>query len=178
VGYRNQIDLIFRDENTRTEAKAQQSYKSASTSSLDLKAGQASSVLAPAKIHNTSSMLTQGFGISLSSPIEDVAVCEFYRCTLDSLSLEDDTRFLHLQLPALYTQSPLGSVLRLSAQAIAYASSKTLGHRATEMSRKQYVKAIKALGLAIKDPVEIKSDQTLYAVLLLCGFEVSLLRVF
>ena len=41
-------------------------------------------------------------------------------------------------------------------------------------SRKRYVQAISALMAALQDPVEVKSDETLYAVLLFCGYEVSL----
>lgn len=46
--------------------------------------------------------------------------------------------------------------------------------RAIKVSRKRYVKAIAALKATIQHPVEVKSDDTLYAVLLLSGYEVSL----
>jgi hypothetical protein len=157
---------MFRHENKRTKEKAERSYKSTRASSLGLINNGDFSILSPVKID---------FNMWLSLSADDIAVCEFYHSILDNLSHEDDTRFLHTQLPALYTQSPLGSALRLSTEAIAYACSTKIGHKAAELSRERYVTAIKAVERAIRDPVEVKSDQTLYAILLLCGFEVSII---
>ncbi|RDL41612.1 uncharacterized protein BP5553_01591 [Venustampulla echinocandica] len=78
-----------------------------------------------------------------------------------------------MQLPALYHQSDAESALRLSTQAISYASSTKSGHKAAKISRRKYVQAIRAVEKAIRNPVEVKKDETLYAVLLLCGYEVS-----
>lgn len=46
-----------------------------------------------------------------------------------------------------------------------------------QVSRKRYVQSISALKAAIRDPIEVKSDETLYAVLLLCGYEVSFISL-
>lgn len=40
------------------------------------------------------------------------------------------------------------------------------------IARKNYVGAIHALKTAIENPKKAKTDETLYAVLLLCGYEV------
>jgi hypothetical protein len=52
-------------------------------------------------------------------------------------------------------------------------SSRNDSHNALK-SRKCYVRAIKALKIAIQDFNEAGTDETLYAVLLLCGYEVCL----
>ena len=162
-GYRNQVDLMFHSENKRTKERAERSYHNNRGSRLGLIDGQ---------LRNISPTLIQDFNMSLSPSAEDMAVCEFYYTTLDNLSNEDDTRFLHTQLPALYSQSPLGSALRLSTEAIALACSTKYGNNAPEISRQRYVLAIKAAEEAIQDPLQFKTNETLYAVLLLCGFEV------
>ena len=63
--------------------------------------------------------------------------------------------------------------MRLATQAIAYASLTKFGHNSAHKSRNKYVQAIRAVEKAIRNPIELKSDLTLYAVLLLGGYEVS-----
>ncbi|KAM5357465.1 hypothetical protein ACJZ2D_016231 [Fusarium nematophilum] len=93
---------------------------------------------------------------------------------MDNLSDRDPAHYLHTQLPNLYARSDPGSALRLATEAISYATSTKLIEGATLLSRKRYVQAIKAIGKAIQDPIEARDDQTLYAILLLCGYETIL----
>jgi hypothetical protein len=165
---------MFRSENKRTIEKAERSYVGSRESSLNL-VDRTFSILLPEEFRNMGSTLPQHISTSLSPSAEDIAVCDFYYTTLDNLSNEDDTRLLHMQLPALYSQSPLGSALRLATHAIAFACSTRFGHEAAKISRERYVTAVKAVEMAIRDPVEFKTDQTLYAILLLSGFEVRTL---
>jgi hypothetical protein len=174
VGYRNQVDLMFRSESNRTKEKAEASYRSARKSSRSpTDDNKITPKLNRGKPYDYFSSPIPGIGMFLAPSVEDIAICGFYHTTLENLSYEDNTRFLHTQLPALYTQSALGSALRLATQAIAYACSARLGHNIAELARERYVAAIKAAERAIGDPIEVKSDETLYAVLQLCGFEVS-----
>jgi hypothetical protein len=166
---------MFRSQNKTTKEKAEKSYDSHPAHSLDRGGDRTLSRRSLVEIHGITSTMLQDFNLSMSPSAEDIAVCEFYYTTLDNLSHEDDARFLHAQLPALYSQSSIGSVLRLSAQAIAYACLTKTEHRAAEVSRERYIMAVKAAEAAIQDPVEVRTDQTLYAILLLCGFEVRLL---
>ncbi|KAH6971224.1 hypothetical protein BKA56DRAFT_636125 [Ilyonectria sp. MPI-CAGE-AT-0026] len=108
---------------------------------------------------------------SMRPSMEDFAICNFYHATLESLSDKDPVRYLHTLLPNLYSQSRPGSALCLAAEAISYAASSRLVQEATPLSRKRYVQAIKALNNALQDPKEVNSDQALYAILLLCGYE-------
>jgi hypothetical protein len=117
--------------------------------------------------------LSLDFGTVLSPSAEDFAICQFYHTTLQNLRQEDHARYLHMQLPALYHQSDKESALRYATQAISYASSTKFGDSVAQLSRKPYMQAIRAVRKSIRNPAEIKSDQTLYAILLLCGYEVS-----
>ncbi|QPC74704.1 hypothetical protein HYE68_005456 [Fusarium pseudograminearum] len=109
---------------------------------------------------------------ALRTSKEDVAISNFYNSTVDNLPNEDPTRHLHQQLPSLYFQSQQGSVLRLAVEAISYASAVNIIPQAVQLSGKSYTKALSALRAAIQDPNLPFSDETLYAVLLLCGYEV------
>ncbi|KFZ23568.1 hypothetical protein V502_01955 [Pseudogymnoascus sp. VKM F-4520 (FW-2644)] len=112
-----------------------------------------------------------GFGKHLSPPLEDSVVCHFYETTAASLSDEDHTRYLHLLLPDLYNRSAPYSPLRLAVQAISYATLAKSRLNLAQRSREFYGRAISALNSAIRDPDQVKSDQTLYAVLLLSGHQ-------
>jgi hypothetical protein len=105
---------------------------------------------------------------------EDASLCYFFYTTLGQLSHGDPVRVLHSQLPNLYAKSDPSSALRFAAEAISYAASAKFIQRAAVLSRERYVQAINAVGKAIHDPIEAGNDQTLYAVLLLSGYEVSL----
>ncbi|GKU08251.1 c6 zinc finger protein [Fusarium langsethiae] len=113
---------------------------------------------------------------ALRTSKEDVAINNFYNSTVDNLPNEDPTRHLHQQLPSLYFQSQQGSVLHLAVEAISYASAANLIPQAVQLSGKSYTKALSALRTALQDPKLPFSDETLYAVLLLCGYEVSILK--
>ncbi|RGP63727.1 c6 zinc finger [Fusarium sporotrichioides] len=111
---------------------------------------------------------------ALRTSKEDVAITNFYNSTVDNLPNEDPTRHLHQQLPSLYFQSQQGSVLRLAVEAISYASAANLIPQAVQLSGKLYIKALSALRTALQDPKLPFSDETLYAVLLLCGYETKM----
>ncbi|CEI70787.1 unnamed protein product [Fusarium venenatum] len=170
VGYRDQSDLMFRDETTRTQTRFRQwetrnrgsDSTSASTTSLSL-------LLARASKWMYDNCVTPVDG--LFPPIQDVVVCYFYHNTLGTISDKDPVHSLHSQLPNLYSRSDLGSALRLATEAISYATSTKLMQEAALLSRKRYIQAIKAIGKAIQDPQEMVNDQTLYAILLLSGYE-------
>lgn len=115
-------------------------------------------------------------GGALSQSKEDLALCFFYQQTLENLVETDHARYLHEQLPTLFPRCGPNSALRLATVAIAFAvwskSRQGLGPT-LQCSRKRYVDAIGALNNAICDPREAKSDETLYAVLMLGGYEVG-----
>ncbi|KZL67593.1 C6 finger domain protein, partial [Colletotrichum tofieldiae] len=173
LGYRDQTDLMFRDENTRTHARFRQWHARTSGS-----ASASTSNAFPLPFFSADSSLIHGNRVTrayrLSPPTEDVVISYFYHTILDNLPDEDPVRYLHSQLPNLYASSGPGSALRLATEAISYAASTKLSQEASLLCRKRYVQAIKAIGQAIQDPTEVVSDQTLYAILLLCGYETML----
>lgn len=116
------------------------------------------------------------FSPILAISYDDLALDYFYNITLENLPQADHARYLHLQFSSLYTTSRHDSALRLAALAISHAvySRDTRNNiRGTQISRKFYGQAILAINAALKDTIEARSDETLYAVLLLCGYEVS-----
>ncbi|KAL5319376.1 hypothetical protein ACEPPN_012427 [Leptodophora sp. 'Broadleaf-Isolate-01'] len=105
---------------------------------------------------------------------EDQRLCFFYQTTMEGLVDSDHTQYLHSQFPALMSQSRSGSALHLAAQAISYAAwgRSHLDDKDVALpASKRYSQALSALATSIADPIEAKSDETLYSVLLLSGYE-------
>jgi hypothetical protein len=155
TGYRDQLNLRFRDETATVQAKTRQPAKRISTTTA------LTSVVSPDSCS------------SLLPTLEDVVLSHFYHTITASLPDANHARYLHLQLPALYSQSSSRSALRLSTQAISYALAGKLDSNLSQLSKKRYGQAISAVNAAIQDPHQVKDDRTLYSVLLLCGYEVS-----
>ena len=109
--------------------------------------------------------------LSLGYCDEDLAVWHFYSNTMASLSRSDHAYYLHSELPRLYTRIYKGSALCLSTQAIAHADASKYHGPRTRHAQKLYTQAISAMNLALQDSKEAIADETLYAVLLLCGYE-------
>lgn len=175
LGYRDQLSLAFRDETKRTQRKARENeFNHRSISPIRQPSTpiyRSDPLLIPSD--NQSLHHMDSFGKHLSPPLEDSVVCHFYETTAASLSDEDHTRYLHFLLPDLYNRSAPYSPLRLAVQAISYATLAKSRLNLAQRSREFYGRAISALNSAIRDPDQVKSDQTLYAVLLLSGHQVG-----
>ena len=107
---------------------------------------------------------------------DSLALGFFYTKTLENLPKSDHARYLHMNLSPLYLSSRPQSALRLAALAMSHIAYSRYGRddcQLVQFSRKFYVQAISAVNIALRDPVEAITDETLYAVLLLCGYEVS-----
>jgi len=127
-----------------------------------------------------SQFLLSGIGRSLLPSKEDLSICFFYQTTLESLIDVHHSLYLHLQLPILFSHSQAGSALHLATQAISlanWARSRPNDINASRLSRMRYSQSLLAMKSAIRDPAEAKSDETLYTVLLLSGYEVRLLQL-
>lgn len=175
-GYRNHTDLMFRDESAGVRRKAQRSDErrhASSSSSAAASHSAASDDLLRWSQHTNEPHLVRRF----STPTgEAFALCHFYQTTLDNLSEEDPTRYIFQQFPDLYSKSSPDCALRLATGAISYAALARWVDQAAHLSRRCYVRAIEATAKAILDESQVQTDQTLYAVLLLCGYEVSSFR--
>lgn len=177
-GYRDPSELMFRDETARTEQRARSSVTDSRRVQVSPAAATAdnqtaSRILATGVCRNDN-LRPHGWDRTLSPSLEDLSIFQFHCSIMENLPHEDHAWYIHSQLPNLYTQSGPDSALRLATQAISYAFSSKMGYNTAGISRYRYVKAIKAVDMAIRDPLEVQSDQILYAVLLLCGYEVSL----
>ncbi|KAI3573532.1 C6 zinc finger protein [Fusarium oxysporum f. sp. albedinis] len=171
AGYRNKSDLMFRDETARTEEKVQQRNAPWRDSISRLTTNPASLISLLERISISTFNNYATLPRSLPPPEEDIAICNFYHSIAENLSDVDPAHYLHQQLSHLYARSNHDSFLRLATQAISYAASTKLIPRATLLSRKRYIQALGALRKAIQDSVQNADDQTLYGVLLLCGYE-------
>jgi Fungal Zn(2)-Cys(6) binuclear cluster domain len=101
----------------------------------------------------------------------DVIVWQFYCQTKSSLPKSGHAYYLHSELPYMYSRSLSTSALHLSTQAIAYAVAAKSHKSAARFAREYYAKAISAMKLTLQDTQEVMADETLYAVLLLSGYE-------
>lgn len=120
-------------------------------------------------------LLSGSHGRALLPSKEYLALCFFYQTTLEPLIDADHIQYLHLQLPTLFSQSGADSALYLATQAIslaAWAKSRPNDMDARHLSRTRYLQSLSAMKAAIRDAVKVKSDETLYTVLLLSGYEV------
>lgn len=172
-GYRNQLDLTFRNETARTRVKVQRGELRKNGSCARSAGGLTFSSAHATAVSTGTHYGHEVWAYNLSPAAEDVVICHFYHTTLANLSHLDPTRHLHLQLPSLYAKSKPGSALCLATEAISYAASMRLARQSAQVSRKRYVKAIEAIRTDLQDVREAGTDQTLYAVLLLCGYEVG-----
>ncbi|CAH0042451.1 unnamed protein product [Clonostachys rhizophaga] len=142
---------MFRDETARTQIKARRRHAGRGANFPQLPTPPPSSLL------------------FLQS--QDIAICYFYTTTLSNLSEKDPTRQLQMYLPSLYTKSRIGSALRLATESISHVLLPNLVPDSKRTARKRYNAALIAIRRAIQDPIQAKTDETLYAVLLLCGYE-------
>lgn len=152
VGYRDQSTLTFRDETARTQIKARRRH-----------AGRDANFPRHPTPPPSSLLFLQ---------CQDIAICYFYTTTLSNLSEKDPARQLQMYLPSLYTKSRIGSALRLATESISHVLLPNLVPDSKITARKRYNAALIAIQRAIQDPIQAKADETLYAVLLLCGYEV------
>ncbi|VUC36783.1 unnamed protein product [Clonostachys rosea] len=151
AGYRDQSKLMFRDETLRTQDRARRRHVG--------------------KGPNFLNHLTPPPSCFLTPQIQDIAVCYFYSTTLSNLSEKDPARQLQMYLPSLYAKSRIGSALRLATESISHVLVPSLVPDSKLTARKRYDEALVAIQHAIQDPIQAKADETLYAVLLLCGYE-------
>lgn len=167
-GYRDQLNLAFRDETAKTRERSQRLQLRAHSIRSAGKATRPSGV---SRWANGDSLVWA----SLPSPsAENLVICHFYSATMENLSDQDPARHLHSHLPNLYARSDPGSALRLATEAISYAVSLKLVPDATQLSRRRYIQATRAVRTALQDLHEAGTDHILYAILLLCGYEVAL----
>jgi len=176
TGYRDVNGFLFRHADLQTEEKGRKPGKK-NRKKLSIDGSGSAQNYSAIHLGKQIQFLAGGMSRVLLPSQDDLPICFFYQTTLESLINADRALYLHLQLPMLFSRSDAGSALHLATQAISLAvwSRSRLGDiSARHLSRKRYVQALVAMNAAIRDKVEVKSDETLYAVLLLSGYEVCL----
>lgn len=184
-GYKDDFDLVFRNETKATERRARKSshIKRHQSQTVSIQTGESST-----KVENDDSLpqdvVMSGVGVgqvgfyagqTMSIPVDEQAPCYF---VTNYVAMPDETSKGHFDflLPMMKNEPP-DSHLSAAFSAVAMAS---LANRPNTRSKKlwneavfRYSKALKATNLALQDPLQQKSDQTLAAVLMLGFYEVG-----
>ncbi|KAM0205960.1 hypothetical protein ACHAPQ_001858 [Fusarium lateritium] len=168
-GYKDEFDLVFRNETQATERRARKASKKASAQKQDKLGSQTNSkVVALHKPTPDQSILS-----TLQLPVDQQATCHFLS-NFVLLPSHDNTRgWMEFVVPLLKSEQSAPH-FKLAFDACAMAS---LGNRVgpgcnfESKALGSYTKALSATFIALKDPVLSKEDSTLAAVLLLGLFE-------
>ena len=188
-GYKDDFDLVFRNETQATERRARRAVNSkragsqislatqqssfSATSTDETSPERSPTLIAPNPDQDMSkAILPLG---ALSIPLEQQAPCFFVSNFVIAPRLETRGYFDFL-LPMLKSESA-NSHLSLAFSAVAMASlanrPNTRGQRMLfSQAIGQYTKALKATNLALQTPAHQKTDATLAAILMLGFFEV------
>jgi hypothetical protein len=162
--FRNQTEELTVKHGGRSEQERSKSepVKSNFISTID-------SWTAPVSHPRLTSPLSELMYRELSTPVEEQATCFFFQNYV-----LDDFKGYYSYVPRIYSALPAGSAL---ADAIT-----SLGMAGIANSKKdtklminanfKYTSALHTINAALRDPEEVKTDQTLVAVMLLGLFEV------
>ncbi|EKJ73984.1 hypothetical protein NXS19_010267 [Fusarium pseudograminearum] len=170
-GYKDEFDLVFRNETQATERRARKANKKASAQ----KSGKLGSQTATRAVVIHKPAPDQSILSTLQLPVEQQATCHFLS-NFVLLPAHDHTRgWMEFVVPLLKADQIRPTPhFKLAFEACALASlgnrvgpgcdfeTKALGH---------YTRALSATFVALKDPALSKDDSTLAAVLLLGLFE-------
>ncbi|TVY42684.1 White-opaque regulator [Lachnellula subtilissima] len=183
-GYKDEFDLVFRNETQATEKRARKTLHTQRQGILDdNKADLANSFGDDSNMHDTSSsrlamMLSKSQALSV--PIEQQAPCFFVTNFIIPLSDRGTGtgpgHFDYLE-PLMKTTGP-NSTLSVAFKAVAMAAlanrPNSRGRGLLPKAMGQYAKALKATNLALQNPAQQKTDQTLASILMLGFFETIL----
>jgi hypothetical protein len=115
--------------------------------------------------------------LTVSPPLLDRATAFFFHQYVfrEGQNSELPTRGHHEYLPALLLESSSSGALAAITAASGLASLANAGNSPSWKAEayKLYGNAIRQLQIALKDPVELRSDQTLATIMLMGTFEVN-----
>ncbi|KAI0023492.1 hypothetical protein F4780DRAFT_776904 [Xylariomycetidae sp. FL0641] len=177
-GYKDEFDLVFRNETKATERRAQKANRKA----LAQKGGRPEipsteptepsvSMVLP---DNAKSPLEQSILPALNVPVEQRASCQFVSNFVLLPRGSSTTRgFLDFLIPLLKQETP-HDPLKYAFGAVSMAFMNNRSGTPSDLTDKaisDYTQALKSVNRAIQDPEAQKADSTLAAVLLLGMFE-------
>ncbi|TAQ84730.1 hypothetical protein B7494_g6961 [Chlorociboria aeruginascens] len=190
-GYKDDFDIIFRDETKSTEkrwrtsknlnlANSQRSDQTAfpndSTKGHTVRLGDAQHIMDPAE-DSANLFLPEGLVV----PVDQQAPCYFLSNYVITPRSSTTRGYFDFIIPIIKSEGP-DSHFSVAFQAVSMAS---LANRPNirgrsnimRVARSQYMKALKTVNLALQSPVDQKSDQTLAAIIMLGFFEtITLVR--
>ncbi|RYP69795.1 hypothetical protein DL771_005904 [Monosporascus sp. 5C6A] len=176
-GYKDEFDLVFRNETQSTELKARKASRKASAQKTDQHgSGQSSSpgcTPSSALPDAAKSPLGQAVVPALNLPVEQRASCFFVSNFVLVPKPGDPRGFLDYLVPLL-NQEGQGGHLQHAFNACSLALLSNRGGHSANLSEKalnEYAKALSKTNAALRDAEGQKADSTLAAVLLLGTFE-------
>ncbi|RYP92556.1 hypothetical protein DL770_001314 [Monosporascus sp. CRB-9-2] len=176
-GYKDEFDLVFRNETQSTELKARKASRKASAQKMDQQvSGQSSSpsgTPSSALPDGVKSSLGQAVVPALNQPVEQRASCFFVSNFVLVPKPEDPRGFYDYLVPLLNQEGP-GSHLEHAFNACSLALFYNRRGPSTNLSERalnEYAKALSKTNAALRDAEAQKADSTLAAVLLLGTFE-------
>lgn len=173
-GYRDQQDLVFRDENNRTINRALKAKARSDLAANKRSDGILNELTEKAVVSQSPRLQDINFSVpgSLLPPIRDQANWFFFNNYHVAESGFYKGHFT--DLPLIISQVGEGEALSKAISSIGLASLSNIRNdpRAHESSRREYVSALRLINTALGDPVEVKKDHTILAVMLLGLYEV------
>ncbi|KAI1082614.1 hypothetical protein F5B20DRAFT_569213 [Whalleya microplaca] len=176
-GYKDEFDLVFRNETQATERRARRANRKVSTHKTDIletsSESSSTGTLSPVFSDSIKSPLEQAIVPSLNVPVEHQASCHFVS-NFVLVPREGSTRgFLDFIIPMI-RQDPHGPLQHaFNACSMAYLGNRLTGTglKLSELALCEYTQALTRTNHALRDPETQTADSTLAAVLLLGLFE-------
>lgn len=165
---------MFRDENSRTISRAQRAKARSDVTASKRPDRMPEELTTKAVVVKSQIACETAVFIPpiLVPPIEDQANWFFF-----NNYYEEGAGFYKgsfTDLPSIYSQLEEGNALSKAITSVGLASLSNIRNdpRARVSSRREYVSAIRLVNAALADPLEVKKDQTILAVMLLGLYEV------
>ncbi|KAL7620036.1 hypothetical protein AAE478_010585 [Parahypoxylon ruwenzoriense] len=180
-GYRDEFDLVFRNETQATERRARRASKKSLAQKTEklspptaTATGESSGYfhVSPVVRDSIKSPLEQAVIPSLNVPVEHQASCHFVSNFI-LVPREGDTRgFMDFLIPLL-KQDPQGHLRHaFNACSMAFLNNrKRMGSAFSDRALHEYTKALNGTNMALRSPETQMADSTLATVLLLGLFE-------
>ncbi|KUI58198.1 White-opaque regulator 1 [Cytospora mali] len=177
-GYRDEFELIFRNETKATERRAQRANKKVGSSSGSNANGKSSSSSIESSLLNAKALTRTAAGgaisPSLNIPTEELASCHFLSNFI-LVPREGSTRgFMGYLLPMLKSEGQNSHLQRaFNACSLAHLGNRVKSNEGDILDKalSEYTKALAATHTALTDPDSFKSDASLATVLLLGLYE-------
>ncbi|KAI1763699.1 hypothetical protein GGR53DRAFT_358065 [Hypoxylon sp. FL1150] len=172
-GYKDEFDLVFRNETQATERRARRASKKASSQKTTGKSDSSFPELevSPTFPDDFRSPLEQAVIPSLNVPVEHQATCHFISNFI-LLPEEGDRGFMDFLIPLLNLDSQGHLQHAFNACSMAYLNNRGgTGSKFSDKALHEYTKALTKTNAALRSTDLQLSDSTLAAVLLLGLFE-------